>query len=63
MMTIEELDMMYQDKEDDRYYLEMQARIGSEDDRKRAYDADGNFHCINWYDCRFCPAFQPEHCL
>ena len=28
-----------------------------------SYDENGNFHCINWFDCRYCPAFNAEHCL
>lgn len=62
-MTIEELDREYADREEDLYYLEMQARLGTEEEAAKAYDEDGNFHCINWFDCRFCPAFNEEHCL
>lgn len=62
-MTIEELDAMYEGMQEDNYYLNMQAVLGTEEDRKRAYDANGNFHCIDWFNCMYCPAFNSEHCL
>lgn len=62
-MTIEELEKEYEDKAEDEWYLEMQARLGTKEDAESAYDEDGNFHCIEWFDCNFCPAFNPKHCL
>jgi hypothetical protein len=61
--TIEQLDKEYEGKEEDRDYLELQARLGSEKDAEKAYDENGNFHCIHWFDCQFCPAFNSENCL
>jgi len=62
-MTLEELNEMYKDIEEDEYWFHMQAVLGYESDRQKAYDENGNFHCINWFDCRYCPAFNAEHCL
>lgn len=61
--TIEDLDREYEGREEDRNYLDQQAVLGSEEDRARAYDENGNFHCINWFDCSYCPAFNATHCL
>lgn len=62
MMTLEDLDKEYENKEDENY-LTLQAVLGSEEDAAKAYDDEGNFHCINWFNCQFCPAFNPEHCI
>jgi len=61
--TIEDLDEEYKGREEDTNYLNQQAVLGSREDAKRAYDKDGKFHCINWFDCQYCPAFDPNHCL
>ena len=60
--TIEDLNKEYEDKEEDDFYLNMQAVLGTEEGQS-AYDEDGNFRCIGWFDCQFCPAFNSEHCL
>lgn len=60
-MTLETLEKMYEGKEEDEYYLHMQAVLGTEDEAAEAYDEEGNFHCIHWFNCEFCPA--SEHCL
>lgn len=62
-VTIEDLDLMYVDKEKDAYYLYMQAVLGSREEAARAYDAEGNFHCIGWFNCLYCPAFDSRYCL
>lgn len=62
-MTIEELDKMYEGKEKDNYYLNMQAVVGTEEERKSAYDKEGNFHCIHWFNCLYCPAFNSDYCI
>lgn len=62
MMTLEDLDKKFENKEDENY-LTLQAVLGSEEDAAKAYDDEGNFHCINWFNCQFCPAFNPEHCI
>ena len=62
-MTIEELDKQYEGKEEDDYYLNMQAVVGTEAERKSAYDKEGKFHCIHWFDCGYCPAFNAKHCI
>ncbi|QSX05463.1 hypothetical protein JYG23_12370 [Sedimentibacter sp. zth1] len=61
--TIEDLNREYEGKEEDEYYFNQQAVLGSEEDAQSAYDEDGNFHCIKWFDCSCCPAFNKEHCL
>lgn len=61
--TIEMLDAEYEGREEDDYYLNLQAVLGSEEDAARAWDENGNFHCIHWFDCQYCPAFNAEHCL
>lgn len=61
--TIEELEDEYKDRKEDENWFNLQAVLGSEEDRASAYDEDGNFHCINWFDCQFCPAFNPTYCL
>ena len=62
-MTIEELNELYEGKEEDENYLDLQAVLGTEADRASAYDEEGNFHCIGYFDCNFCPAFNPDKCL
>lgn len=61
--TIEELEREYANKEEDERYLDLQAVLGTEEERDSAYDEEGNFHCIGWFDCHCCPAFNPSHCL
>ena len=61
--TLEMLEKEYENKEEDRSYLEQQAVIGSKEDAAAAWDENGNFHCINWFDCSCCPAFNAEYCL
>ncbi len=55
-MTIEELNAQYEGREEDDRYYNLQAVLGSEEDVESAYDEDGNFHCIGWFDCYYCPA-------
>lgn len=54
-MTIEELDAQYEGREEDDRYYNLQAVLGSEKDVEAAYDENGNFHCIGWFDCSYCP--------
>ncbi len=61
--TIEQLNFAYQEHKENFRYLNLQAVLGSEADVARAYDQDGVFHCIQWFDCQFCPAFNPLYCL
>ncbi len=61
--TIEDLDREYENKEEDDNYLNQQAVLGTEEEAANAYDEEGNFRCIGWFDCQFCPAFNPNHCL
>lgn len=61
--TLEMLEKEYENKEEDRTYLEQQAVLGSKEDAAAAWDENGNFHCINWFDCSCCPAFNAEYCL
>lgn len=61
--TIEQLDEEYQGREEDRHYLDLQAVLGTQADADAAYDEEGNFHCIHWFDCSYCPAFNAAHCL
>lgn len=61
--TIEDLNREYENREEDERWFNQQAVLGSEEDAARAYDEDGNFHCINWFDCQYCPAFNPNYCL
>jgi hypothetical protein len=56
------LNKEYEGKEEDKYYLHMQASLGTEAERKSAYDKDGKFHCIKWYNCSYCPAFNSKYC-
>lgn len=53
-MTIEDLNRAYDDHES-KHYLDLQGVLGSEEDYESAYDDDGNFHCINWISCDYCP--------
>lgn len=62
-MTLEDLEKQYENCEEDAYWFFMQSVLGSEKDKQSAYDENGNFHCINWFDCRYCPAFNAEHCF
>lgn len=61
--TIEQLDKEYEGREEDMNYLNLQAVLGSEEDAASAYDENGNFHCIEWFNCQYCPAFNAEYCL
>ena len=61
--TIEELDKEYEGREEDVHYFNQQAVLGSQEDRESAYDENGNFHCIGWFDCQYCPAFNASECL
>lgn len=61
--TIEDLNAEYEGREEDESYLNQQAVLGTEEDAARAYDKDGNFHCIGWFDCGCCPAMNPAHCI
>ena len=61
--TIEELDKEYEGREEDANYLVLQAVLGTEEERERAFDEDGNFHCIGYWNCQFCPAFDPNYCI
>ncbi len=61
--TLEDLDREYEGCELDENYYDQQAVLGSEEDAERAYDEDGNFHCIGWFDCQHCPAFNSRYCL
>ena len=58
--TIEDLDREYVGREEDENYLNQQAVLGTEEDRASAYDEEGNFHCIGWFDCGYCPAACSE---
>lgn len=62
-MTLEQLEKEYENKEYDARYFWLQAVLGSEDEAKRAYDENGNFHCIHYFNCQYCPAFNVKHCL
>lgn len=62
-MTIEDLEKEYANKEKDKTYLQLQAVLGTKEEAAAAYDDEGNFHCINWFDCRFCPAFNAKYCV
>ena len=61
--TIEDLNEEYEGREEDMDYFNQQAVLGSKEDAERAFDEDGNFHCINWFDCQYCPAFNAQHCI
>ncbi len=61
--TLEDLEREYANKEEDERYLHLQAVLGTEEEGAKAYDEEGNFHCIGWFDCQFCPAFNPSHCI
>lgn len=61
--TIEDLEKEYEGKEEDLNYFNQQAVLGTKEEGAAAYDENGNFHCINWFDCKFCPAFNPKECL
>jgi len=61
--TVENLEEQYKNKSEDEYYLELQSALGSKEDAKEAYDEEGNFHCINWWCCECCPAFNPTYCI
>lgn len=63
MKTFDDLQKEYKNKEEDQRYFELQAVLGTEEEADRAYDENGNFHCIHWYDCQFCPAFNADECL
>lgn len=62
-MTLEDLEEEYESKEHDERYFHLQAVLGSVEDAKKAYDDEGNFHCIDWFNCEFCPALNAKHCL
>ena len=59
-MTIEDLAAEYAGREEDRNYFELQARLGTKKEAAAAIDGNGNFHCIEWHDCRYCPARRAE---
>lgn len=61
--TLEDLEKEYADKPQDESWFHQQAVLGTEEDKQSAYDEEGNFHCINWFDCSYCPAFNATHCL
>ena len=61
--TIEMLEKEYDGREEDEYYFNHQAVLGTEEEAAAAWDEDGNFHCIDWFDCQFCPAFNPNYCV
>lgn len=63
MKTYEELNKEYENVEADKNYYDLQAVLGTEEEAAKAYDEEGNFHCINWFDCQHCPAFNPGECL
>lgn len=62
-MTLEDLEKEYEGKEYDEAYFHLQAVLGSKEDAKKAYDGNGPFHCIEWFNCEYCPAFNAKHCL
>lgn len=62
-MTIEDPDEMNEGEEEEDYYLNIQAVLGSREEAGSAYDENGDFHCINWFDCQHCPAFNPNYCI
>lgn len=59
--TIEDLERAYEGKKEDNDYLQLQAVLGTEEEAAKAYDEEGNFHCIEWFNCSFCPARR--HCF
>lgn len=61
-MTFEQLNEQFAGKEEDLIYLNMQAVLGTEEEGAKAWET-GEFKCINWFDCQFCPAFDPNYCL
>lgn len=61
--TLEDLERAYEGKGEDEQWFQQQAVLGTEEEGLAAYDKDGNFQCINWFDCQFCPAFNPNHCI
>lgn len=61
--TLESLERDYANKDEDDFYLYMQAVLGSEKDAARAFDENGNFHCIDWFNCAYCPAFDTRYCI
>ena len=63
MKTFDDLQKEYENKEEDQRYFELQAVLGTEEEAARAYDENGEFHCIHWFDCQYCPAFNPDECL
>lgn len=50
-MTIEEFDRTYKGDDEDEYAFIMQSALGTQEERDSAYDENGNFHCIDYYDC------------
>lgn len=54
--TIEALEAKYAGQEKNRDYYELQARLGTKEEAAAAIDENGNFYCIEWHDCRYCPA-------
>lgn len=61
--TLEQLEREYENRELDENWFNQQAVLGSEEDAADAYDENGNFHCIGWFDCQYCPAFNPKYCI
>lgn len=62
-IPMEVLEKEYEGKEKDMYYWQMQAVVGTEADKKNAFDRYGNFQCIKWFNCSYCPAFREEYCI
>lgn len=61
--TLEDLEKEYENRELDRGYFDQQAVLGSEEDATAAWDDEGNFHCIEWFNCQYCPAFNAKYCI
>jgi len=61
--TLEMLEEEYKDKKLDMDYFMQQSVLGSEKDAAAAWDENGNFHCIKWFNCLYCPAFNADYCV
>lgn len=66
-LTLEEYEKRHVDETgaliEDKEWFYMQSMLGTQKDAEKAWDKDGKFHCINWWNCMYCPAFHSEHCL
>ena len=66
-ITLEEYEANHVDENgdliEDEQWFNAQAVLGTKEDLDSAYDEEGNFHCIGWFDCAYCPAFSASHCL